>query len=340
MITTLWPHRTPLSDHYKWTLANALVLSLLCHNSLAQGRDVDPLNEAPVASIEWSDTEHDLLDIAKVVSKAGEWDRADFARIAIESILGEYVSVLDNARGRKKHSRWRSATQNFVANLHRLLDEIEDGASVDVHVDANVGNLLILVDGQSVLLTSPRVAEQARLERTVAARFCALAGCELIGQQRWDDGPTPYPVVAAPTAQKSRAPEPVSGWNLSDGQRSTFETDDGLRFMFPDVASRKNKELVCRRIARDLRLLTAALRTAQAEGYNVDWHLLSFAVRTPPAMRVVLNRDGRDLHLTLPSLTRAIAVAQISIPWLRARVEQRAHVQHFPRADLLLGKLL
>lgn len=344
VITTLRPNFTPHNGRHKWTIANALVLSLWCANSVAQESDATFLNKAPVATIEWSDSEHDLLDLAKAVGNAGEWDRADFARIAIESMLGEYVSVLDHAEGRKKHARWRNATQKFVANLRRLLDDIEHGATVDVHVDANVGNLLLLIGGQSVLLTSPRVAEQPRLESTVVTRFCALAGCEFIGQPRRDDArasyPAVYPAVAAQTEQESRTPAPTSGWSLSDGQRSTFETDDGLRFMFPDVAARKNKELICQRIARDLRLLTSALRTARAEGYSVDWRLLSFAAQKPPAMRVVLNADGRDLQLTLPSLTRAIGIAQISIPWLRARVEQRAHVQHFPRADLLLGKLL
>ena len=122
---------------------------------------------------------------------------------------------------------------------------------------------------------------------------------------------------------------------------STFETPDGLGFMFTDVRRRGAKEAACRKVHAELNRLADALAREQRRGRRVDFEVLS--LESPGRgdnQRIVTSRGGARMRIDLPALARAPAVVEVAREWLRARAQGRDHRQLFPRSDLLLAGLL
>jgi hypothetical protein len=130
----------------------------------------------------------------------------------------------------------------------------------------------------------------------------------------------------------------VGGWSFRDGHGSTYETVDGLGFMFSDVRHRGVKETACRQVRDDLLRLVEALAAWRRP---VDFDLMRLEVAPGGrAARVILTRQGASLSVELPALSRAPGVLEVARDWVHARVSGREYHQLFPRAELLLAGLL
>lgn len=270
---------------------------------------------------------------ASVVDEIGEV-QADFAAVALGEVIRAYETEFERLSvpgqvSRKelaRQSRWALSLERFLEQLYLARDELDDGAPVRILV-APPSPVQFLIGESLVEVSSPRIETRGSLEAEIVAQYCELFLCD--------------PEILASQAQLQRAARPVGGWSFRAGMGSTFETPDGLGFMFADVRGRGAKEAACRKVHAELKRLADALLAARRRGLAVEFEVLALE---PPGdgvnHRVLLSRAGGQLLIDLPVLTRAPAVVEVAREWLRARVLGRRHRQLFPRSDLLLAGLL
>lgn len=258
--------------------------------------------------------------------------QADFAAIAVGEVIRVHELELDrlsvpgqvSRREIAKQYRWARALEAFLDDLYLARDELDQGVPVELVV-APPAPVQLLVGERLVELSSPRIENPTSLESDIVALFCEGFPCDLA-------------VLEPPEPPPQR---PVGGWSFRAGMGSTFETPDGLGFMFTDVRRRSEKEAACRKVHAELNRLADALAREQRRGRRVDFEVLS--LESPGRgdnQRIVTTRSGSRMRMDLPVLARAPAVVEVAREWLRARAEGRSHRQLFPRSDLLLAELL
>lgn len=263
--------------------------------------------------------------------------QSDFAAVALEQVILAHelefgrLSLPGQVSRRElaKQMRWASALKAFLEDLYAVRDELDAGAEVEVLV-APPAPVQLLVGQRLVPLTAPRIDDPGALDSAIVELYCTAFPCDpaLLEPPATQDDP------AAVTAE-------TGGWSFRDGLGSTYETVDGLGFMFPDVRRRVAKEQACLQVREALLRLVAVLAADRAAGRAVDWE--SLAVEPPAqgdARRVLVRTSGALLRLELPALARAPGVLAIAREWIRARVEGRDYRQLIPRADLMLAGLL
>jgi hypothetical protein len=258
--------------------------------------------------------------------------RADFAAVALGEILMAYeleferLSVPGQVSRRElfKQARWAHALRAFLDEIYAARDELDAGASVEILV-APPAAVQLLVGSRVVPLSSPRIENPADLESDIVARYCESFDCD--------------PMLVEDEIEETRAVVVHGGWSFRDGWGSTYETPDGLGFMFQDVRQRGAKERICKQLGEELRLLVTRLAASGVHGSDLR-HLRVVPSGDGDDHRVVLSSRGHTLRLFLPALARAPGVVEVAREWIRARLEGRAYHQLFPRADLLLADLM
>lgn len=275
-----------------------------------------------------------LVRLAASVASESDGAQADFAAVALVAVIRAYETEFErlsvpgqvSRRELARQSRWALSLERFLEELHAALEELDAGAPVRILV-APPAAVQLLVGERLVEVSSPRIAGPEDLDAEIVARFCESFPCD--------------PQILE-SQLRSREPAALEGgWSFRAGMGSTFETPDGLGFMFADVHGRGVKEAVCRKLHAELMRLADALGVAQRRGRAIDFDVLT--LESPGRgdnQRVVLSRDGARLRMDLPTLGRVPAVVEVAREWLRARAQGRPHRQLFPRSDLLLAGLL
>ncbi len=260
--------------------------------------------------------------------------RTEFAAIALEKMIDAYEAELEqlntpsqfSVKEMHKRSRWAKAVNQYLEYLYAFDEVIKQAPLVDIIADQP--GPVQLLSGEFLLpIVSPRIAKPEQLENDIVQAFCDAYACEV---EALED-----PVEPAPP------PAPRSGWSFRAGFGSTYQSVDGLNFMFSNVRRKAIKEQVSLRISNQLRLLGEALARAERQGRRVDWRYLKLL---PGArgddQRVVLSAGAAPLRVALPDLALAESVLEIAKPWLKARLENKRIEQYFPGADLLFARLL
>jgi hypothetical protein len=205
-------------------------------------------------------------------------------------------------------------------------DELDAGAPVEL-VISPPASVQLLVGDSLVAVSSPRIDKPQLLAQQIVQVYCDSFACDP------DLLDPPVPAVANRVNR--------GGWSFAAGQGSTYETTDGLAFMFADVRGRSRKEQVCLQVSEELNLLSAALARARLHGRVVNMQALriSSSGRGDDQI-VVLSTSGGTLRLHLPALSDAPGVVEVAREWIAARSNGKAYRQRFPRAELLLARLL
>jgi len=270
--------------------------------------------------------------LAAVLQHESEPLRVGFAMLVLDEIIIAYELEFEHLsepgqvsrREYAKQGRWARALARFLDKLYAAREELDNGAPVEILVQPPAA-VQLLVGERVVPVSAPRIDDPEALQGSIASLFCDTFACG--------------PDILGPPRPASSTPR--DGWSFRDGFGSTYQTADGLGFMFSDVRQRARKEQACRQVRDDLRRLVKVLTVRRGAGGAVDFDLLRLEdVSTGAAPRVVLSRSGASLHMRLPALARVPGVLEVARGWVQARVEGRAYRQLFPRADILLAGLL
>lgn len=260
--------------------------------------------------------------------------RMEFATIALEKMIAAYESELEqlNTPGRfslketNKRFRWSKAVSQYLDYLYAFDEVIKQAPMVEIIADQP--GPVQLLSGEFLLpISSPRIAKPEQLETDIVRAFCDSYACEV---QAFEE-----PVEVTPK------PAPRSGWSFRAGFGSTYQTVDGLNFMFSDVRQKNIKEQISLRITQQLRLLSEALVRATQRGQAIDWKFLKIKNQAKgDDQRLALSTGSPVVRIALPDLALSEGVLEIAKPWLKARLEGQQIEQFFPGADLLFARLI
>ena len=91
-------------------------------------------------------------------------------------------------------------------------------------------------------------------------------------------------------------------------------------------------------LIKELRVLSENIGYFHELGIWIDWDAIKIHhLPNRKLQHVVLNQSGDYVLLALPYLSKTPALLDRTIPWLRARAEDRRYEQLFPRADQLIS---
>ena len=258
----------------------------------------------------------------------------EFATIALEKMIAAYETELEqlNSPGlyspkeNRKRTRWAKAVNQYLDYLYAF-DEVIKQAPV-VEIIADQPGPVQLLSGEFLLpISSPRIAKPEQLENDILQAFCDGYACD--------------PQAFKDPVEQTSLPAHRSGWSFRAGFGSTYQTVDGLNFMFSNVRQKTVKEQVCLRISNQLRQLGDALARATQRGQIVDWSYLKLTSKSNgDDQRLVLSARSSALRMALPDLVLAEGILEIAKPWLKARLENKRIEQFFSGADLLFANLI
>jgi hypothetical protein len=258
--------------------------------------------------------------------------RADLARIALSELAAVYAAEAEVARQdmlSRAKQRELSTWANAVAKLATDYATLAESVTLTTPVHLSIGpesNLHLVVAGRLVVVSSPRMREQAEFEQRVITRFCELNRCEGLLDE-------PATAVATTIDGKTSATQ----WSFSQQAGPVCGTSDGLEFQFMNMDNLARKRRVCARVVTELNTLAAAIAQKTADGVRVDWNRL--AIHSLPdgeEHHVMLNGVGDYLQLPLPALAVREGMFIVVRPWLAAKVNG----EHYSLVVLHAGRRL
>ena len=272
-----------------------------------------------------------LIDFARALDPGEPKSLADFVWIALDEMHATYQQEtieLDAAGMPMTHpkARWMRATREYAQRLRASADNMTMETPVEIRVEAP-GMLLLYVDAQVVEVSGPRIAEPNYMGQRIIDRYCEIHPCDSIN--------------AEPPAKETPPATVEAIWSFSAGRGPVCVTNNGLEFQFKDSRHLAHKRSACVQVAEQLNELSEALRNAATTGVRIDWlavDIISTGAGRPE--QVTLNGRGDYLLLSVPSLAASRPLQQISLAWLRARVQGDAIFQTFPHAEQLLAAML
>jgi len=284
------------------------------------------------------------------VAAGNEADRRTFARVALEQMAASYEAEL--ARSRGADGRWRRFMQQEATALRARAARVDDTLRITLARDGPDGVRLI-IDGENVIVASPRLDAPERLEAAIVAEACLYLPCRdaaagLAGGEATTG-------AAATAAREAFGPKDdpgartwprlaVSGtglapgrWYPLEGGGATYRTANGLNFQFRQPGSEQAAfAALCDRIGADFENLAAALAHARTQRWPLVWEFLRLGPTLQGEQAVVINPLGDAFLLPLAEpaiLGRLLPSAQA---WLQRRASGEGSQHYFPEADRLL----
>lgn len=253
-----------------------------------------------------------LARLAASLAGAEDYERADFARLALETLAADYDEEAARALARGAEG-WARDAAAHAAQLRGLAGMAGDAADPGIEVDP-LGVVNLTLDGRRVILVGPRLDDPQRFERALLAVWCAQRPCGLpLGDDR----------EALVDDAHALAPGYQGQWNF-ELHGPTWVGPSGLRFGFADSSALRAKRDLAQALGEELLRLAVALREARAAGMPIDWEGWRLvAAPDPGPSRVELAAGGPALPLALPLLTGAPELWQAARGWLRAQAEGR-----------------
>ena len=264
-----------------------------------------------------------LPDLARAVAAGDALARLDFALVAIDEMAAAYRGEAERIYQERQRqgeagsrARWSSGTAAYAEQLRAMADRTLTARSVDVLVDA-VGDVLLVVDGESVAVAGPRVAEPGLLAGAIVERFCRLQDCLRLvpASAVRGDGEDPGAVTRA-----EPAPPPRVEWSFSDQGGAVCRTDDGFEFLFRDLAELTTKRAACAMVVAEFRRIARRLAELRTQAVVVDLQRLAIAPLADGAgHRLTVNAHGAYTRLPLPALAQADGLLRAGLLWLEAQ---------------------
>ena len=275
-----------------------------------------------------------LDQLAAQLGDAPQALRADLARIVLSEMAAGYAAEAAHARReiQRGHTdrdlrRWAGAVEGLARELAARAQAVTDSTPIRATLNRD-NSVTLLVDGQPVAVSGPRIDDQAGLEWRVMERFCDLHPCDTLITQFAD------------TAPPAPAAEPALHWSFGGETGPLCSSRDGLEFRFHTSDDLRRKREACSRVVGELQTLIAELQRYKANGPRLDWDAL--AIHTLPArdrQRVELSKAGDSIQVYLPALAAAPDLLTLLRPWLVAKVNGLPPPQVVIDAETLLPPL-
>ena len=240
--------------------------------------------------------------------------RRRFAEVALHALIEANQEEIARAGSTQPERRWQASTAQFVRRLERIFERLERVQEITV-VQEPHGVVRLALDTDQVMLSVPRLSQQDRFDRALAAFFCHEVSCSQAA-----------PELAEMVHANARAVP--REWLFSDQEPPLMMAADGLNCTFADTRHLRLKESACEGVMHELRLVAAGLRAVTEHGGALDWN--AFAVHYSPldeALRVTYDRQGAYFNIELHYLVQAPEIWHEAIPWLQAKL--RGHVGYF-----------
>ncbi|MBT8446232.1 MAG: hypothetical protein HKO62_09165 [Gammaproteobacteria bacterium] len=261
--------------------------------------------------------------IVEDLRRGSALERAAFAQVALEEMIMAYrleiesgaAALPEDKTERAGFFRWRRGTEAFIDRLEALLAALGPHSRVSI-VENRDGEIRLLIDGATLMVSSPRLEHPEELQQRIAVRLC-------------DSGICKAEISSLADKVRLQAEQLETGWSFDDRSPPVYQTSDGLNCMFDDRRHIHLKRAVCIAVLYELRLLAEGLRAVRYSGKDVDWRELAITTRPGRALaKVRFNRNGQFFRLDVPTLARAPELLTAAQPWLRGRLTERQH-EHY-----------
>lgn len=316
-------------------LPRSVLLAVLCLLMPGVLIAADPAGDGDRLRIRLQPSAYAVL--AQHLVQADENRRREYADLTLITLLEAYQRELERAvheradtrAQREKLASWRRGTADMIRRLEALRWALHDGGTVSIHVNHRHG-VMIVVDGQAVVVSGPRIEIEPEIERLIVERYCAANDCSHLESepQAAETGDQPLP--------RSRR---EGGWILDEATQPIFQSGALLRCRFASFTRKEAKEAICHQAADELAQLASALGQAKAQGYRIDWGYLGRAAPAGgPDWRLVINGKGEFVRLALPLLARFGRQDWYrTVEWLRLKGAAESRIPLIEQADRLLG---
>jgi hypothetical protein len=255
------------------------------------------------------------------LQEAPEEQRREFAGEALGTLAEILIAEADLARrgagegGEGQEQRhWARAVDDYAASVLDLLDAVDAGASVEIS-GGGQSPAILSVDGQRIILTHPRVDQQAAFEQSVLQVFCATGACAYL---------LPMTGPEAPVSYGSSSLALLWVFN-NEGLLCAY---DGVSLQFPPRIMVPAVRELCDEFHRELSSLLVELRRQARQGVVIDWSSLSITRRSDSAEHLLhLNARGDAVLQRLPLLASRQNILALVSPWLAQRVAGNANAE-------------
>ncbi len=240
--------------------------------------------------------------------------RARFASAALTGLLVVYLAESDLARSEaagdeseKKLYGWALAVDQYARRLEVMLVDIERGYPVEMGL-SRARDIAVRVNGRQVLLTHPRLNQQAAYEQRVLLEFCEVSDCTRLSETRMP--------LRLPLYSDASAPQPT--WVFTDDD--TVCVFDGIQVFFATAGNLSRLRDACQVFFQEVNDLLTEIAWQRLHGASVEWDALE--IRPTPGETehfVTLNTPGDTVLSRLPLLYANPGLLQQLAPWLRDR---------------------
>lgn len=268
-----------------------------------------------------------LGQLALRINQQGIAVRQDFARVAIEEVVISLRMESELAQLQTQHMsknrRWSMATRHYARQLAIAAQTLLDNSQVTLSVGREE-TVFIYLDDRIVILSNPRVEEQASMERRIIERFCSTQDC-----QAWQ-------VPGASTASVTMVRQSPA-WSFGDGGNYSCSNGEGLSLEFADMQQMAGKKAFCQQVFGELFTLVSALQARLHQGEKIDWEGLEIAaVPGDDHQRVSLGSHAEAMWLVLPTCAAQARLFSRIQPWIKSRTYGDTSVLVIERIEELL----
>ena len=290
-----------------------------------------------------------LIQLALHLEVADQQLQYDFSRIAIIEMFNTYeqelhrsqthLTKLSSKRAKKKAKirGWQIATRTYLKTLDQYLFSMDSGVPLEFLISRQ-NKIIILIGEQPVIISGPNSGSDKQIEHNIVEQFCLQYDCREYFQETsyiTDESSVKTslePEVGESSVEKSSVEnyidsysETSGSWTIHSDLKADFITGNGLIFKFSNIKNRFLKEAWAIGISRELTQLIEYLRITQQKGHKIQWSSLSMheLPLTDSAYKIIVNKDGDYIKMSLPLLGKNPALFIQLIPWSQSYFENK-----------------
>jgi hypothetical protein len=253
------------------TVLFSLILAYSAHISCA---DIANNNEARI----FRPKQHSRFSyLARYVIDRGDITQREFAIITLSTMIDSYSQVLHDSSQIKsrtlaenrKRATWGWATSSVISSLNHQLQKLEGGAPFNVFLD-HIGQLLIIIDGTTILANSPYVHGQPDFERKIINYFCLTNDCSWLKPEEDESEVQQEPEAIVDWRRRLSK----GAWIYSQHNSPAYEIGDLIHCEYADSFNRDKKAEYCHQIAKDILQIVILLTELNNTDTHVNWDTL------------------------------------------------------------------